>query len=124
MNKLILKLPLSSQRLYTQYITSAAVKADSATSRWEKFWSWMETLHDSAIQASLMHMCDKGATVKSNATIKSGVTCNSCGWIGHYARNCPSKSSNVTSVRVNLAVTKITTRDEYKKHLLLLAGLL
>ena len=42
----------------------------------------------------------------------------SCGEIGHIARTCPSKAKQpASSVRVNLAVTKITTRGEYNQHL-------
>ena len=83
----------------------------------------MEQIHDSAVQASLMYMCDKPFSNKqpSNVSLKSGITCNLCGGIGHYARACSSKakvqSSAGQSVKVNLAVAKITTRDEYKQHL-------
>jgi len=117
MNKLIMKLPVATQTLYTQYVTSATVKANPA-SRWEKFWSWLEMMHDSAVQASLIQLCDKGSNAKTSpgSTVKSGATCNSCGGRGHYARDCPSKS-RPSSVRVNVAVTKITTRDEYCQHL-------
>ena len=43
--------------------------------------------------------------------------CNTCGGRGHYSRACPSKSQPVSSVKVNVAVVKITTKEEYKKHL-------
>ena len=119
MNKLIKKLPANSQTLYTQYITSTAAKADTS-SRWDKFWGWMQQLHDSAVQANLIDMCDKGSSSKGNSSsvVKSGITCNTCGGRGHYARGCPSsKSQPISSVKVNVAVAKITNRDEYRKHL-------
>ena len=77
MNKLITKLPATSQTLYTQHITSVAVKADPS-SRWDKFWSWMQQFHESAVQASLIHMCDMGVATKgtSSSVVKSGITCN------------------------------------------------
>ena len=37
-SKVVLKLPAAEQRLCTQYVTSAAVKAD-LSSRWQKFWA-------------------------------------------------------------------------------------
>ena len=95
MSKLVLKLPIVDQRQYTQYITSASIKLDPR-SRWEKFWTWMEQLHESAVQANLMHMCDKPTASKdpvSNVT-KSSVTCNTCGGIGHYERSCPTKTKS------------------------------
>ena len=67
MSKLVLKLPITDQKHYAQYITSAVVKADPS-SRWDKFWSWLETLHESAIQESLMNMCDKPAPTKSGSS--------------------------------------------------------
>ena len=50
----------------------------------------------------------------SAAGIKSGVTCIACGGLGHFARSFPSK---VRSVKINVAVSKITTRQEYNQHL-------
>ena len=121
MSKLVMKLPVADQRQYTQYITSATVKADDS-SRWDKFWTWLDRVHESAVQASLMHLCDKPPTTKQSygGNSKSGSTCNTCGGVGHFARNCPSKSRTLPtgqSVRVNLAVAKISTKDEYKQHL-------
>ena len=69
MSKLILKLPAADQRQYTQYVTSAAVKADVATSRWDKFWAYMEQIHNSAVQASLMFMCDKPSNTKQPSAV-------------------------------------------------------
>ena len=68
-----------------------------------------------------MQMCNGtglGST-SGNSTIKSGITCNTCGGLGHYSRNCPSKSRVTTgpTVKVNVAVTKVRTRDEYNKYL-------
>ena len=121
MSKLVMKLPVADQRQYTQYITSASVKAD-VSSRWDKFWTWLDRVHESAVQASLMYLCDRPPTSKhpSSSSLKSGATCNTCGGVGHFARNCPSKSKTLPtgqSVRVNLAVTKISTQDDYKQHL-------
>ena len=64
-------------------------------------------------------MCDKPGTSKSTGGLKSGITCNSCGGVGHFARACPSKSSSILSpmVKVNVAVSKITTKAEYDLHL-------
>ena len=45
LNKLVMKLPTVEQRNYSQYITSAAAKSDPS-SRWDKFWGWMERLHE------------------------------------------------------------------------------
>ena len=69
-----------------------------------------------------MHMCEKGTTSKPSAGVglKSGITCHTCGGVGHYSRSCSSKpkSSAVSPpIKVNMAVAKITTRDEYKKYL-------
>ena len=70
-----------------------------------------------------MHMCDKSSGNKSTASsnnLKSGITCNTCGGIGHYARFCPSKpkaGSGAAPVKVNLAVAKISTKEEYTKYL-------
>ena len=115
-----MKLPAADQRQYSQYVTSAACKADTR-SKWDKFSSWMEELHDSAVQSSLMHMVDKSGGLKSNqlSAAKSSVTCSVCNGSGHYARNCPSraKSGAGSSVRVNLAVVKVTTKADYNKYL-------
>ena len=119
MSKLVLKLPAADQRQYSQYVSSAIIKADPR-SRWDKFWVWIEQLNESAIQSSLMHMCDRTAASKASNVTKSGVTCSTCGGVGHYARFCPTKTKNGglgAQVKVNLAVTKITTRDEYNKYL-------
>ena len=116
MSKLVLKLPVADQRQYTQYVTSPIVKATPG-SRWDKFWGWMQQLNDAAVQASLMHMCEKPGGQKSNS---KGATCNNCGGVGHFTRACTSKSrSTVTgaSVKVNLAVARISTRDDYNKYL-------
>ena len=117
MNKIVMKLPLTNQTQYTQYLTSPSVKADLVTSRWDKFWTWMKMQHDQAVQASLMYMCDKTGP-KSGTSTKPGMACHTCGGIGHMARACPSKSkSGVSSLKINMAVIKIKTKDEYKLHL-------
>ena len=120
MSKLILKLPATDQKNYSQYITSDAVKTDPS-SRWDKFWRWIENLHESAVQESLINLCDKPTVSKSggNSSLKSGITCNTCGGVGHYARACSSKpkAGAGQAVKVNLAVAKITTKEDYKKYL-------
>ena len=67
-------------------------------------------------------MCTKGSHggTGSSSGMKSGMTCNSCGGLGHFARNCPSKvrqAAGGPSAKINIAVAKITTRYEYKNHL-------
>ena len=120
MNKLVLKLPQADQRQYSQYITSAAIESDPS-SRWDKFYLWLKRLHKSAVQSGLMQMCDKTGQSKSSGdtVVRSGITCRTCGGIGHFARACSSKqkSSGSPVVKVNIAVSKITTKDDYNKHL-------
>ena len=122
MSKILLKLPSEYQDQFAEYITSDSVRADPS-SRWDKFWVWMERLHRRAVESSLMNMCGTGSgkagVVKPGAS-NSGMTCNTCGGVGHYARNCPSKSKPVVIkpvVKFNMAVAKITTKDEYNQHL-------
>ena len=67
-------------------------------------------------------MCSKGSHsgTGTSSGAKSSMTCNSCGGLGHFARNCPSKVRQAVSgpsAKINIAVAKITTRDEYKKYL-------
>ena len=61
-----------------------------------------------------MHIVNKSAGSMSNqsSTTKSSVTCSVCNGSCHYARNCPSraKSGGGSSVRVNMAVVKVTRR--------------
>ena len=125
MNKIVLKLPSEYQDQFAEYITSDPVRAD-ASSRWDKFWVWMERLHRRAVESSLMNMCGSGgnkvgAVKTGGSTIKSGITCNACGGVGHFARTCPTKGradSGVTSTaRFNMAVSKIATKAEYDQHL-------
>ena len=121
MSKIVLKLPAADQRQYTQYVTSDVAKADSS-SRWEKFWKWLEKLHESAVQASLMYMCDKTSLSKttSGGNLKSGISCHTCGGIGHYARTCSSKpkaSAGGPSIKVNMAVAKISSKEDYNKYI-------
>jgi len=99
-------------------------KADTeanTASKWDKFWLWLKSSHKSAVQAGLMQMCSTtGSSSLSGGTgIKSGITCNSCGGLGHYAQNCPSKlrTSLGTTVKVNVAVVKVKTRNDYNQHL-------
>ena len=118
-SKLVLKLPAADQRQYSQYLTTTVVRSDPR-SRWEKFWAWIQQLHESAVQSSLIHMCDRTSGAKPSNVAKSGITCNNCNGVGHFARSCPSKSkSGVTGnqVKVNLAVVKINTRAEYNQYL-------
>ena len=126
MNKIILKLPYEYQDQFAEYITSDTVRADAASSRWGKFWVWMDRLHRRAVESSLMNMCGSGSnktgTVKAVIpTIKSGITCNTCGGVGHYARTCTSKSESAgggaSVVKFNMAVAKIVTKDEYDQYL-------
>ena len=124
MSKILLKLPSEYQDQFAEYITSDSVRVDPS-SRWDKFWVWMERLHRRAVESSLMNMCGassgKSVTLKPGVpTSKSGMTCNTCGGVGHYARDCPSKSKSAGSVSIvkfNMAVAKITTKDEYNQYL-------
>ena len=51
-------------------------------------------------------MCDKSGHAKSSSGTgnKSGITCNSCGGIGHFSRSCPTKTSlsRGPTVKVNI----------------------
>ena len=118
MNKLVMKLPISEQTKYTDYITSTVVELDPS-SRWDKFWAWLKQRHKSAVQTGLMVMRDKTSQAKSiSGASKSGMTCNNCGGVGHFARSCPSKQKlSSPSVKVNIAVAKINTRAEYDRYL-------
>ena len=119
MNILVLKLPALEQVKYAEYITSVTVEADES-SRWDKFWTWLKQRHKAAVQSGLMHMCNKPSSEKtSGSSVKSGVTCRTCGGIGHFARSCPSsqKSGSSPLVKVNIAVTKINTKAEYDQHI-------
>ena len=120
MNKIVMKLPTSEQIKYTDYITSESIAA-SPSSRWDKFWAWLKLRHKSAVQTGLLFMCDKSGHAKSSSGVssKSGVTCNSCGGIGHFSRSCPTKTSlsRGPTVKVNIAVSKITTKSEYDQYL-------
>ena len=120
MNKLVLKLPALEQVKYAEYITSVTVEADKS-SRWDKFWTWLKQRHKAAVQSGLMQMCNKPSSEKaSGSSVKSGVTCRTCGGIGHFARSCPSsqKSGSSPLVKVNIAVTKISTKAEYDQHII------
>ena len=76
----------------------------------------MELIHKTAVHASLMHMCDKSKTAGEGQ--KTGTTCNNCGGIGHNAKVCPSQSKSAgPSVKLNMAVAKITTESEYNQYL-------
>ena len=120
MAKVIAKLPADDQKKYDDYVTSDAVLEDPS-SEWDKFWTWFERLHKSAVQANLRNMCTKTTSGTTSSTVvKSGVMCRACGGIGHYAKFCPSKlksQSGSTSVQINVAVAKITTKEEYRQHL-------
>ena len=64
---------------------------------------------------AMMHMCDKNTAAKASSPsiVKSGITCNTCGGIGHYARSCPTKSKPALpgqSVKVHVAVAKSVRR--------------
>ena len=118
MAKIVNKLPLDDQKRYDEYITSEEVLNDPSP-EWDKLWKWLEKLHKLAVQGNLRNMCSR-ADSSSHAPLKSNVTCNTCGGLGHYARACPSKSSKPgggSFIKVNMAVTKITTKDEYKQYL-------
>ena len=75
------------------------------------------------MQANLMHMCEKpsGSKQTGSANLKTGITCHTCGGVGHYARSCSSKSKASSggspSIKVNIAVAKIFTKTEYDQHL-------
>ena len=119
MNKLVLKLPVLEQVKYAEYITSVTVEADESSRR-DKFWTWLKQRHKAAVQSGLMHMCNKPSSEKtSGSSVKSGVTCRTCGGIGHFARSCPSSQKLGSSplVKVNIAVTKINTKAEYDQHI-------
>ena len=76
-----------------------------------------------AVQSNLMHMCDKSTAAKAGGEhLRSGITCHNCGGVGHYAKSCSSTSkakspTTGTTVKVNLAVAKISTKAEYNQHL-------
>ena len=117
MSKILLKLPSEYQDEFAKYITKETVRADPS-SRWDKFWVWMERLHRRAVESSLMNMCGTGSN-KSGA-VKSGITCHTCGAVGHISRSCPNKGKPVVtkpSVKFNMAVAKITSKNEYDQHL-------
>ena len=81
----------------------------------------MGILHSSAVQANLMQMCDRSSNGKpSNEGLNSGITCNNCGGIGHYSKNCSSKPKSqgpTAAIKVNMAAAKITTESEYNQYL-------
>ena len=86
------KLPAYDQKNYSHYITSKALKADPS-SRWDKFWHWIESLHESAVQESMINLCDKPAVSRSggNSSLQSGITCNTT-MLGY----CHSLALNLT----------------------------
>ena len=90
-----------------QYVMSATLKADPR-SHCDKFWAWLSQMHNSAIQASLMQLCDKSSAVKTSSgySLRCGVTCNICGGRGHYARECASKGKSAGTAKVNVAITR------------------
>ena len=119
MAKIVAKLPIDDQKRYDEYVTSDTVSADPS-SDWDKFWTWLEKIHKSAVQGNLRSLCTRTNTSGSASIIRSGITCNSCGGLGHFARACPSKSKlsgGTASIKVNIAVAKISTKEEYRKHL-------
>ena len=72
------------------------------------------------MQSGLMHICNKPSLEKTfGSSVKSGVTCRTCGGIGHFARSCPSsqKSGSSPLVKVNIG-TKINTKAEYDQHII------
>ena len=94
------------------------VEADESSRR-DKFWTWLKQRHKAAVQSGLMHMCNKPSSEKtSGSSVKSGVTCRTCGGIGHFARSCPSsqKSGSSPLVKVNIG-TNINTKAEYDQHI-------
>ena len=121
MAKIVAKLPYDDQKKIDEYLTSDGICDDSSPDL-DKFWTWLEHLHKSAVQGSLRSLCTKVSHggMGSGSGTKFGMTCNSCGGLGHFARNCPTKvrqAAGRPSAKINIAVAKITTRYEYKKHL-------
>ena len=69
-----------------------------------------------------MYMCDKTSLSRttSGGNLKSGISCHTCGGIGHYARTCSSKpkaSAEGPSIKVNMAIAKISSKEDYNKYI-------
>ena len=62
MHMIVMKLPISEQTKYMDYITSAVVEI-KPSSRWDKFLVWLKQRHKSAIQSGLMHMCRSSPSI-------------------------------------------------------------
>ena len=117
MSKIILKLPHDYQGQFAEYITSDSVRADPAP-RWDKFWVWMERLHRRSVESSLMNMCESGGSKPGTGRV--GNTCHTCGAVGHYDRDSPTKgrvAKTSTTQRFNMAATQITTKEMYDQQL-------
>ena len=113
-HKLVSKLPKIVQGQYADYLSSPIVSASVAPD-WTKFWEWFQGAYKSAIQTNLIQLSTEDKRSDS-------LTCRICNKTGHFARQCPRKVSSSAgisgagaSAKINVAVTKISSRNDYNK---------